>query len=390
MQEANYNLWNGHPITLNGLPEIREYVDRYIANLKKSYRPRNIKDENFDRIIRLIDDLDDAIPWFTDGEEAESLEKIPTKPAGPERPLLQYYPVSELDSLIESTPAPRKEIVRRKYLADIRIFQKELKLWGENHIQYRGTTPKLGRPKWYVSKKSTRQDIPNFDIFSKIPDFKWASLCHYLNERDNYAKLLREWRNASRNYDRLLPEYQRRHELHLWITECKKVQPDEAKILALQKKIVIRLRRELNTCFDQLKIIVERVQWQLLPEGPALYHEIELHLQNLRRRYRTKIYEEARLKQILLLNPAKCFIGKGEFDGYFVFLFDESDWAILECPWYGNALYTVDASNWMSLTKKSKAELLYDGTHTRRVIHDENGMWFLKLKQIIKTKFLKK
>lgn len=91
-----------------------------------------------------------------------------------------------------------------------------------------------------------------------------------------------------------------------------------------------------------------------------------------------------RVRRIIIrLNPSKCYIGVGKFDGYIVFCFDDSSVAVLESPLYGNASYVI-SGDWMTQLRSPKLELLDERSpHIERVIH-RSADWIQKLQSAIR------
>lgn len=89
------------------------------------------------------------------------------------------------------------------------------------------------------------------------------------------------------------------------------------------------------------------------------------------------VMELERLEYLYSLSPSDIYMGKDEFQGYFVLYFAQHQTAVFECPVVGNALYLVRGS-WQIAARKSKAELLHTGPpDVRRIIHV--GEWRKRL-----------
>ena len=118
-----------------------------------------------------------------------------------------------------------------------------------------------------------------------------------------------------------------------------------------------------------------RVPWRILPPGDHPYPAILEHFDSLAERYRHLKPQRERLHKIFKLEPTVVIIGEGEFEWYAIFLFKDSDKAILECPYYGNATYIIKG-DWISLSKLTKKELIKD--YPRKYHSDD---WFLWVKK---------
>lgn len=94
-------------------------------------------------------------------------------------------------------------------------------------------------------------------------------------------------------------------------------------------------------------------------------------------------FQEERLRFAYSLNPARIFIGSGEFDGYLAFLFREGAPALLECPMNGNAAY-IFREDWRTLSRCSKTDLLRNhASEVGRVQHVAGRSWQSRLKTLL-------
>ncbi len=103
-----------------------------------------------------------------------------------------------------------------------------------------------------------------------------------------------------------------------------------------------------------------------------------MHYERLGRARPDVRYEPERLAMAWSLGPDGCYVGAGEFDGYVVFTFPVTKWALLERPVYGNAIYVL-GPDWKRLSRLSKRELLTDHTiGVTKIVH--KGDWFARTK----------
>jgi hypothetical protein len=122
---------------------------------------------------------------------------------------------------------------------------------------------------------------------------------------------------------------------------------------------------------------VERLPWHILPPGEHPFPAILEYLRALSQRNPTVEYDHTRVENSL--GPMSIYIGVEEFDGYFVFCFQQYSGAVLDCPRVGNAVYLMRESEWKTLCRLTKAELLarhHGGV--RRIVHSHR--WFERLK----------
>ncbi len=149
-------------------------------------------------------------------------------------------------------------------------------------------------------------------------------------------------------------------------------------------KIKSRLSRQKETyrilMQESVSVPVTRLNWKLLPRG-------EWNVSKLISFYKAgnwpgREVDESRLKSICeSLKPVHCYIGQSEFQGYVVFTFDRTQKVVLECPFYGNAIYVIDG-DWETLCQKPKGELL--AKHSKsvsKIVHNET--WLRRLKQFL-------
>jgi len=126
------------------------------------------------------------------------------------------------------------------------------------------------------------------------------------------------------------------------------------------------------------------VPWRILPAGEYPFPAIVGHFECLAERYKDFKLEIERLRKIFDLEPILAIIGEDEFDRYAIFLFKDSDKAVLECPYYGNATYIIKG-DWISLSKLTKKELIKD--YPRKYHSDDWFSWLKKsLGQYARTK----
>ncbi len=195
----------------------------------------------------------------------------------------------------------------------------------------------------------------------------------------SYEAKLREWKIAYPDYEEQLPEFEARHRLFL-----------DLKMRCAQhfksKKIVHRLLRELKKVIEDGGLIrYGKVPWQMLPHGEPIATTVDRYLRTTHARDPRRKFDSTRIKRVITLSPDKAYVGRDEFDGYVVFLFSNSRYAVLECPWVGNALYLLEG-NWLELSRLPKTTLLSQHRrHASRIIHDDRGNWFNDLKRILNT-----
>ncbi len=132
--------------------------------------------------------------------------------------------------------------------------------------------------------------------------------------------------------------------------------------------------------FQKPAASVEHLPWHILPPGEHPFPAILEHLQALAQRHPTVKYDYTRLEKLNGLGPTSICIGTEEFDGYFVFCFQQYFAAVLDCPMVGNAVYLMRENDWSVLCRLTKAELLTQHRgRVRRIVHA--GSWFERLRR---------
>jgi hypothetical protein len=101
----------------------------------------------------------------------------------------------------------------------------------------------------------------------------------------------------------------------------------------------------------------ERISWRLLPDGPQVFDQLVSEFQRVARSFPERQFDIERLDRLRGLNPSRYYIGEDEFEGYVVCTFTNTEKAVLECPFIGNAIYVL-RSDWKALSRLSKRCLL--------------------------------
>jgi hypothetical protein len=324
-------LWQNRPVEHDDFIAIRTYVD---ACLKPERGPTTYDTPlttNFTSLLHLVTELDKTIPRPSPEELSKALPEIPPPPTLPSTPDIVGMKITKKDT--------------KKIIATL-----------------------TQRIRYYEARIKTGQTSARHDL-DRQANHKKALV--------EYTMQLEQWEEANDEYNRELPQFKQKVSYHEHLkTTYQSSFP--------HKRIINRLVHDLESTIANGGLSFEQVKWQLLPEGEPLNQSINRYLIAAKRRYPHKIYEDSRITQIISLKPNKAYIGKSEFDGYIVFLFNYSPYAVLECPWFGNALYLLKKDNWASLSKFTKSTLLHhQSRHTQRIIHDPDGNWIRRLKRQI-------
>ncbi|MBF8436196.1 hypothetical protein I0Q91_03820 [Halanaerobiaceae bacterium Z-7014] len=118
---------------------------------------------------------------------------------------------------------------------------------------------------------------------------------------------------------------------------------------------------------------LKRLNWEVLPKGKYPWEKVQPKLEEI---IKTKPKGKQpvlrnRLDLIKNFEPEFVAIGQSGFKGYFIFGFPENDLYVLESTEYGNATYVL-SDDWKQLSQLTKAELLDEGLHEKRIIHRES------------------
>lgn len=124
-----------------------------------------------------------------------------------------------------------------------------------------------------------------------------------------------------------------------------------------------------------------RVNWRILPPGKQPFPELIKHFEHLQTGEAGSSIDEERLRKLCELERTDTYTGSRDFQGYIVFDYSRYGFAILECPFVGNAIYIL-IGDWKDLSRLTNAELL--NLHSRETIRiTHNGSWFDRLKEAI-------
>ena len=129
---------------------------------------------------------------------------------------------------------------------------------------------------------------------------------------------------------------------------------------------------------------LKRLNWRVLPPGKrpwqALKAEIDPIVSDAKGGNQPVIRH--RFETVNSYEPEFCAIGQAGFHGYIVFGFPELGLYVLESIYTGNATY-VFGEDWETLSKRTKAEVLNEGSHVARLIHREG--WDMKVEELLAT-----
>ena len=125
---------------------------------------------------------------------------------------------------------------------------------------------------------------------------------------------------------------------------------------------------------------IKRCDWEILPKGMRIYVDKRLKEKEQDKISKRKDFNQGRLDYLQKSNYKEIYVGKNQFDGYYVFKYD--DLCILENGFYGNATYIIPVLSWEELTKKTKQELVSESLMIERIVHHSN--WIKQINKYIK------
>ncbi len=122
---------------------------------------------------------------------------------------------------------------------------------------------------------------------------------------------------------------------------------------------------ELNPVPDPR--VVRRLNWFVLPKGEKISEKTLSGVLSKSKRIRP--VELGRQEKVASYRPDEIAVGIAGFDGYIIYVFPSKGVAVLESLRYGNASYVIGSSNWETLSKMTKQQLLSNKLVRSRVIH---------------------
>ena len=116
---------------------------------------------------------------------------------------------------------------------------------------------------------------------------------------------------------------------------------------------------------------VRRLNWRVLPPGRHPFPSIKAELLDALSKApeQKRVLAEHRVAIVNKHEPEFAAVGEGGFRGYVVFGFPAQNLYILESVLYGNATYVFE-EQWEKLSRMTKAEILSEGLHKERFVHN--------------------
>jgi hypothetical protein len=125
------------------------------------------------------------------------------------------------------------------------------------------------------------------------------------------------------------------------------------------------------------------VPWTIIPPGHWTFDRLFQHYSVLMKRHPEVEWQPERLRFVQTLRPSSYVVGRDDFEGYCVFLFDWTHRALLEHPIKGNAVYIFQEFE-LSLTRLTKAQMRARQRTVERVIHI--GDWQTRIWHVLRSR----
>lgn len=187
-------------------------------------------------------------------------------------------------------------------------------------------------------------------------------------------------------------EFIRPYEMELIIVEQKGAKYVISKEISKDVNNLKHIMNLLLEIFGEFEIVyneeeinygeIKRLNWSILPRGKypweKLYPYIKNNLDNMQET-KARIAKE-NIERITKYNPKFVAIGKSGFSGYIIYGFNKENKVILESMEINNATYVLN-ENWENISKLTKAEILKNNLHEKRIIHTKR--WNAEIEKII-------
>lgn len=160
----------------------------------------------------------------------------------------------------------------------------------------------------------------------------------------------------------------------------------DANKLKFAMNLLLEIFGEFEIIYNEEKINygeIKRLNWNVLPRGKypweKLYPYIKNNLDNMQET-KAKIAKK-NIEKITQYNPKFVAIGRSGFSGYIIYGFNKENKVILESMEIDNATYVLN-ENWENISKLTKAEILKNNLHEKRIIHTKR--WNEEIETVIK------
>ncbi len=154
---------------------------------------------------------------------------------------------------------------------------------------------------------------------------------------------------------------------------------------------VVHLLNLFLECFGEFELVapdlteptlVRKVNWRVLPPGQYPFERARQALDDYLRGLSEEDRETVtpRIRAITRHSPDFIAVGLGGFSDYVVFGFTARRRFVFESPNTGNATY-VFRNEWEQISQLSKREIIQDGLHEARLVH--NTRWHTSINEAI-------
>lgn len=119
-----------------------------------------------------------------------------------------------------------------------------------------------------------------------------------------------------------------------------------------------------------LEVPVEKVNWEILPQGEVLWESIKNISKSIATRSELYFIKQ-RFEFLLNHNPSFIKEGLGGYTGYLVYGFEEKNIYIMDSIIYGNATYIFEGE-WKVVSRLTKSEIIKNKLAKDRIVHNNN------------------
>lgn len=126
----------------------------------------------------------------------------------------------------------------------------------------------------------------------------------------------------------------------------------------------------IDSFLDDENILQYSLDWDILPKGEYPWINRNTMLNFVKKISKKNIpVIERRFEVLKRYNPDFCAVGTNSFDSYMVYGYTDKSIYIFESNQINNATY-IFQSNWLELSKLTKADIIRNKLYYKRIIHD--------------------
>jgi hypothetical protein len=161
------------------------------------------------------------------------------------------------------------------------------------------------------------------------------------------------------------------------------------------EQVVLHICNLMLECFGEFEVLdasskekigpkLKRLQWEILPPGEYPWAKAKPFIRRVTERFDKPSQDviEFRMARIAQYKPDGLHIGRGGFDGYFVYSFEKKKLFVLESAHLDNATY-IFKEGWQQFSQLTKNEIINGKVPHRRLIHDHK--WHANLNSALNS-----